>query len=85
MAGSAGRPVVAGMHGVDSNVVRPDRISARVQYARRVGAAGTSIFDSIPPDMIEAIEIYTASNVPAQFNRGNSGCGVVVLWMRPNR
>ena len=42
-------------------------------------------FDSIPTEMIEAMEVYTTSNVPAQFNRGESACGVAVIWMRPQR
>lgn len=46
MAGSNGRHIVAGMHGLDSNVVKPDRIKARIAYARQVGAAGTSLFAS---------------------------------------
>jgi len=46
MAGSNGRHIVAGMHGLDANSVKPDRIKARIAYARQVGAAGTSIFAS---------------------------------------
>jgi uncharacterized lipoprotein YddW (UPF0748 family) len=46
MAGSNGRHIVAGMHGLDGTTVKPDRIKARVAYARQVGAAGTSIFAS---------------------------------------
>lgn len=52
MAGANGRHIVAGMHALDNNpaggadIVRPDRIKARVEYARQVGAAGTSIFAS---------------------------------------
>lgn len=46
MAGSTGRHIVAGMHALDSNTVKPDRIRARINYARQVGAAGTSIFAS---------------------------------------
>lgn len=52
MAGANGRHIVAGMHAQDNNpqggsdIVRPERIKARIQYARQVGAAGTSIFAS---------------------------------------
>lgn len=52
MAGANGRQIVAGMHAQDDNpqggadIVRPERIKARIEYARQVGAAGTSIFAS---------------------------------------
>ncbi len=46
LAGAAGRPVIAGMHALDMSEVRPARLTARVDYARRVGAAGTSVFAS---------------------------------------
>lgn len=46
MAGAAGRHVVAGMHALDSSQVQPAKIKARIQYARQVGAAGTSLFAS---------------------------------------
>lgn len=34
--------------------------------------------DVLQPDDIEAIEVYRASEVPAQF--GHSNCGVVLIW-----
>ncbi len=47
MAGSNGRHVVAGMHGLEDNKApNMNRIKARVEYARIVGAAGHSIFAS---------------------------------------
>lgn len=46
IAASNGRHVVAGMHGLDTSSVKPDRIKARIAYARQVGAAGTAIFAS---------------------------------------
>lgn len=44
-----------------------------------------ALFDlnSIDPDNIEAIEIYTgASQLPAKFNRTGGGCGAMVIWTR---
>jgi uncharacterized lipoprotein YddW (UPF0748 family) len=46
MAGSNGRPIVAGMHALDNGVPQPAKMKARIEYARGVGAAGTSIFAS---------------------------------------
>lgn len=46
MAGSNGRPIIAGMHALDHGSPQFDRIKARIEYARTVGAAGTSIFAS---------------------------------------
>jgi len=46
MAGANGRQVVAGMHALDNNQPKLDRIAARVAYARQVGAGGTAIFAS---------------------------------------
>lgn len=47
LAGSNGRPVIAGMHALENDDrVHLDRINARVDYARTIGAAGTAIFAS---------------------------------------
>ncbi len=46
MAGSNGRHVIAGMHALDNGVPNPLRLRARIDLARQVGAAGTSIFAS---------------------------------------
>lgn len=48
MAGANGRHVIAGMHALEKSISppRPDRIAARVAYARKVGAAGTTLFAS---------------------------------------
>lgn len=47
--------------------------------------APSPLFDlnSIPPSQIEAVELYmSASQVPAQYNRTSSGCGVMLIWTR---
>jgi uncharacterized lipoprotein YddW (UPF0748 family) len=46
LAGSNGRHVVAGMLALDQGTPKMDRISARIDYARRVGAAGHAVFAS---------------------------------------
>ena len=48
-------------------------------------ALQTALFDlnTIGPDQIEAIEVYTsAANTPAEFNRTSKGCGVIAIWTR---
>ena len=44
------------------------------------------LFDvnTIPPEQIAAIEIYSsASQIPAQYNRTSSAeCGVLLIWTR---
>lgn len=48
-------------------------------------APGTPLFDlnSIAPDGIEGIEVYTgAGQIPVQYNRTAGGCGVMLIWTR---
>lgn len=43
------------------------------------------LFDinSVPPDHIGGIEVYTgAAQVPAKYNRTGGGCGVLLIWTR---
>lgn len=54
MAGAAGRHVIAGMHGLDQSKPRPERIAARIAYARAKGAAGTTLFASTYLDQAPA-------------------------------
>lgn len=47
--------------------------------------ARDGLFDvnSIPPEHISGIEVYTsASQIPAKYNRTGNGCGVLLLWTR---
>ena len=68
LAGSNGRHIVAGMHGLDANMVKPDRLKARIAYARQVGAAGTAIFAST------YLEQNTATGVQAWTTfKGDAG------------
>lgn len=36
----------------------------------------------VAPEKITGIEIYDESMVPAQFNRGMTGCGAILIWSR---
>jgi len=43
------------------------------------------LFDvnSIPPEHIAGIEVYTsAAQIPARYNRTSAGCGVLLIWTR---
>ena len=41
--------------------------------------------DNIPPHTVEGIEIYRGSaSIPAEYNRGMSACGVVLVWTKVN-
>lgn len=46
---------------------------------------GDGLFDvnSVPPEHIGGIEVYTsAAQVPAKYNRTGGGCGVLLIWTR---
>jgi hypothetical protein len=39
--------------------------------------------DDVPPASVEAVEVYHgAAQIPAEFNRQNALCGVIVIWTR---
>ena len=52
--------------------------------SQQVKAPYTDISDSVRPEMIKGIEIYTsAGEVPAQYDKFSStGCGSIVIWTR---
>jgi len=63
---------------------KPDVLSGG-QASGRVWQSDTSI----PPDLnrwavvgLEAIEVYTAAQVPSLYRGDGAGCGVVLLWTR---
>jgi hypothetical protein len=42
-----------------------------------------SILETIQPESIEAIEVFTgASQIPPQYNQTGSMCGVVLVWLK---
>lgn len=41
--------------------------------------------DTLDPDDVEGIEVYTTGAVPAQFNAVGSACGVIDVWLRSGR
>lgn len=46
------------------------------------GNSSPSVVDGIMPGTIEAMEIYGVSEVPPQYNHGDSSCGVILIWTR---
>ncbi len=44
--------------------------------------SGTDLDAFVRPNEIAAIEIYSATQVPPQFQVGLSGCGSIVIWTR---
>jgi hypothetical protein len=45
-----------------------------------------SVIDRIPPDMIEAVEVYVGpSETPPQYSRGGGNCGAILIWTRSAR
>lgn len=46
---------------------------------------GNGLFDvnTVPPDHIAGIEVYTSpAQTPAKYNRTGGGCGVLLIWTR---
>ena len=80
----SGSRYLVGTRGVNS----PSQVLCYVQVIiddivqnSSTGAAAFDI-DSIDPERIAAVEFYTVSNRPAQFNRGGAPCGTLVIWTR---
>lgn len=42
-------------------------------------------FDIVRPEVIEGVEIYIGANVPLQFHRAVSDCGVIAVWTKRGR
>jgi TonB-dependent Receptor Plug Domain len=79
---SAGRDCPVSTY-VDGIAVTTEAGNSRLRA--RGGRRGTSIFDGIPIDMVEAVEVYSAAEAPAQYKFGDTSCGVVLIWMRAER
>lgn len=47
-------------------------------YVDGIRAPGFDL-NSLPPDAVEALEVYQRVNVPAEYSHS---CGVVLIWMR---
>lgn len=45
-------------------------------------ASADEIDVAAPVRRVRAIEVYTESNVPPQFNRAMNGCGAIVIWSK---
>ena len=45
-----------------------------------------SMIERIPPDMLEAVEVYLGpSETPPQYSRGGGNCGAILIWTRTAR
>lgn len=56
---------------------------ALVYNSAQRGGAPLWDLNSMRPDQIEGVEVYTgAAQTPPQFNRTSGGCGVVLIWTR---
>lgn len=47
----------------------------------RRSAEGSQDPNQIPPDLLDAMEVYLGSEAPVQYT-GLNPCGVVLLWTR---
>ncbi len=74
-------PMAIWVNGVQtwSPALRPRN---RLAGARAPGVSGAPDLNQWLVQDLEAIEVYQAASVPAQFRGAGSGCGVVVLWLR---
>lgn len=75
-------------------LVSPDRFGSRVSVTRGCQDEPTVFLDGIEirdPDIngllqpgdVNAIEVYNnAAQIPPQYERGTSGCGVILFWTR---
>jgi hypothetical protein len=43
---------------------------------------GATVDLDVRPEMVEAIEVYSAGQVPIEFSARNAECGVVMIWTR---
>lgn len=71
---------------MDRTLRRPGRSPCRVRYfVDGAPLPKDAVFrvDAIPPDDVQALEIYRGvSEVPPRFQRREDRCGVVVVWTR---
>jgi hypothetical protein len=52
-------------------------------YDSRHPENGLFDVNSVPPEHIAGIEVYTsAAQIPAKYNRTGAGCGVLLIWTR---
>ena len=52
-------------------------------FVGTTGPGDLPLDDLIPVHMIEAVEVYrSTAEIPAEFNRTGSDCGVIVFWTR---
>lgn len=58
-------------------------IDGALVYDSSSPAGGLFDVNTIPPDHISGIEVYTsAAQIPAKYSRTAGGCGVLLIWTR---
>jgi len=58
-------------------------IDGALVFDSRQPKLGLFDINSVPPEHIAGIEVYTsAAQMPAKFNKTGGGCGVVLIWTR---
>ena len=58
-------------------------IDGALVYDSSSPAGGLFDVNTIPPEHISGIEVYTsAAQIPAKYNRSAGGCGVLLIWTR---
>lgn len=45
-------------------------------------ASADEVDIAIPAKRVRAVEVYTEATVPVQFQRGMTGCGVILIWSK---
>jgi hypothetical protein len=58
-------------------------VNGQLVFDSRQVANGLFDVNTIPPDHIEGIEVYSSpAQVPARFNRTGAECGALLIWIR---
>ena len=58
-------------------------IDGALVYDSKHPENGLFDINTVPPDHIAGIEVYTsAAQIPAKYNRTGGGCGVLLIWTR---
>lgn len=59
-----------------------DEFARTASAARDVAPTGTML-DTIEPEAIEVVEVYTGyASAPVQYSRTNNTCGVILVWTK---
>lgn len=70
------------------NVYTPTTETGTPQARRQnpeLRAAPSVDLDAIPTTNLAAVEVYRATQIPAQFRTGGSACGAILVWNKSTR